>query len=343
MQKSTIFKGLHEERIFIRLFISRLSFLHFDEKCLLESKTVCINDLLKLNLDDVSLMVGRIQKSSIWQPQKIIKFVERDIKLMGLYGVNVLFYDYPEYPYLLKQIYDPPYALFYRGNAQCLDFPCVAIVGTRKPNMNCAQATKNIAKDIAMSGISIVSGLAFGIDAHAHMGCLMAQGHELVGKTIAVLGSGVDNITPSSNKRLAGAILASGGCIISEYHLASPVQHWQFVERNRIISALSRVVLVMQAPEGSGALYTADFAIEHNRELCFYKGSICENIVTQGSKEVDLFDAPIKKKRSSEDYVKDGASVVEGANDVLLLVNSMTFLEERDFSQKKLDKINNLL
>ncbi len=337
MDDSNNDKLLSENILFIRLFLARLSFLRFGEKCLLESKITSINDFLSLSLDDLSLMVGRILKTTIWNPSFIKKMVERDIKLMESYNAGVLFYDSKEYPYLLREIYDPPYALFYRGNTQILNRPAVAIVGTRKPSQEGAIKTKSVAQRITEAGINIVSGLAFGIDAQAHMGSLLAQGSALYGKTIAVLGSGVDNITPSSNKRLAAAILASGGCIISEYPLASSVHNWQFVQRNRIISALSRVVVVMQAPRGSGALITADFAIEHNRELCFFEefihsddGYLAEHI-------------KLKNKKSIQDYVQDGASIVNSGDDVLSLVNSMTFLEEREYTRKKLDKINELL
>ncbi len=343
MVEKSVCSNLTVELLHLRLFIARLTFLRFDEKCLLESKCTNCSSLLTMSLDDIAVLVGRTQKTNSWNPSFIYKQVELDIKRMLAYDAHVIFYDSDLYPYLLTQIYDPPYALFYRGNAQILDTPCIAMVGTRKPSTENATATKIIAKDIAMAGITVVSGLAFGIDAQSHMGALMAQGQELAGKTIAVLGSGVDTITPASNKRIAGAILASGGCIISEYQLGSPVQQWQFVQRNRIISALSRVTLVMEAPAGSGALHTADFAIEHNRELCFYKGSVRDKIVENSAKNVDLFGSLVKKKRCVEDYVQDGAPIIESALEVLSLVNNTTFLEERAFCEKKLDKINNLL
>ncbi len=338
MEQNSVSYPYTDESLLKRLFIARLSFLRFDEKCLLESTVASIDDLLKLSLDDISLMTSRVQKTSIWNPPYIMKMVEIDIKLMHSYGAQVLFYDSQDYPFLLRQIYDPPYALFYRGDVYILQNPCVAIVGTRKPSVQNASDTKTIAQDIAVAGITVVSGLAFGIDTQAHIGALLAQGSELCGKTIAVLGSGVDNITPTSNKRLASAILASGGCIISEYQLGSPVQSWQFVERNRIISALSRVVLVMEAPIGSGALHTADFALEHNRELCFFRGALGENDVPCVNPQTDLFGEILKGKRSVTTYIQDGAPVIHNAKEVLSLVNTMTFMEEREFSVKNLTK-----
>ncbi len=317
-----------DESLLKRLFIARLGFLRFDEKCLLESRVSYVDDLLKLSLDDISIMTSRVQKTSLWSPSHILKMVEIDIKLMQSYGACVLFYDSKDYPFLLRQIYDPPYALFYRGDVRTLQNPCVAIVGTRKPTTQNAAATKKMAQDITVAGISVVSGLAFGIDTQAHVGSLLAQGSDFCGKTIAVLGSGVDNITPTSNKRLASAILASGGCIVSEYQLGSQVQKWQFVQRNRIISALSRVILVMEAPAGSGALFTADFAIEHNRELCFFEGSVSNADMLRIPCEKDLFGHASKKKNCVDDYVIDGASVVSDANQVLSLVNTLTFMEE---------------
>ncbi len=327
-----------DESLTKRLFIARLSFLRFDEKCILEANVRSLDDLLHLSIDDISFMTSRVQKTTIWNPSALARMVERDVKLMQAYGISIIFYDSPEYPYLLRQIYDPPYALYCRGCIQILDTPCIGIVGTRKPSSQIAHDTKVIAQDIAKAGIGVVSGLAFGIDSQAHMGALLAQGIDFCGKTIAVLGSGVDTITPTSNKRLASAILASGGCIISEYQPASPVQKWQFVQRNRIISALSRVVVVMEAPAGSGALFTADFAIEHNRELCFYKGALGDFDVTSEKPQTDLFGEAVKNKRCAKEYVQDGATIIESANDVLSLLHTMTFLEEREFSVKSLTK-----
>ncbi len=338
MEEINLSYTVSENLLQLRLFIARLSFLRFDEKCLLESQIQCVEDFLPLSLDDISVIVGRQHKTRLWDPSSILRMTETDIKLMLSYGAKVMFYDSENYPFLLRQIYDPPYALFFRGNGMALNNPCVAMVGTRKPSFDCAKATKTIAKDIAMAGISVVSGLAFGIDSQAHTGALMAQGSELFGKTIAVLGSGVDNITPASNKRIAGAILSSGGCIVSEYQLGSQVQQWQFVERNRIISALSRVVLVMEAPSGSGALHTADFALEHNRELCFYKGAVQAQEQRELAKNVDLFGEVVKKKRCVEEYIQDGAPVIDSANEVLSLVNTTTFIEERAFCKKNLTK-----
>ncbi len=336
-------KNMKEDDLLLRLFIAKLSFLRFDEKCLLESKMHSITDFLPLSLDALSLQVGRIIRTRIWNPLRLARLAERDIYLMSSYGAKVLFYDDLFFPFLLRHMYDPPYALFYRGDVSVLNRPAVAIVGTRKPSTQGSLDAKKIAQRIAEAGINVISGLAFGIDANAHIGTLMAQGNELFGKTIAVLGSSVDNITPTSNKRIASAILASGGCILSEYHMASSVQSWNFVQRNRIISALSRVVLVMEAPRGSGALITADFALEHNRELCFYKGAFDRSIGTSEVKNLELFDSSMKGKKCIQDYVQDGAPLVSSAEEVLFMLNSITFLEERDFYKKKLDKINELL
>ncbi len=324
-----------DSALHVRLFIARLSFLRFGEKCRLEHTINALSELLCLHLDELSIKVGRVINTRLWNPEKIVLLVEQDIRLMRNYGVKVLFYDSANYPYLLKEIFDPPYALFYRGNSNILDKPSVAIVGTRKPTREGSIATKKIATRIVEAGIHVVSGLAFGIDAAAHTGSLLAQGSSLYGKTIAVLGSGVDNITPSSNKKIAGAILASGGCIISEYPIGSIVQNWHFVQRNRIISALSRVVLVMEAPMGSGSLITAEFAIEHNRELCFYKDIHATSQPNKNEQGIEGYMFTKKRKKSVLDYIQEGATIISDANDVLLLVNSMTFLEEREINRKK--------
>ena len=166
------------------------------------------------------------------------------------------------YPKLLKEIYDPPEKIYILGNIEAVGDLPFAVVGTRKMSREGKEIASRIVKNLAQNGFTIISGLALGIDGVAHQAALEAKG-----KTVAVLGSGLNNIYPSAHKKLADQIIASGGAIISEYEPDMPPLKHQFPERNRIISGLSLGTLVIEAPFKSGALITARCALEQNREV----------------------------------------------------------------------------
>ena len=177
--------------------------------------------------------------------------------------------DDPEYPFLLKQIPDPPAVLYIKGNLFDEELPRLAIVGTRKATSNGCLIAKILAKELSEAGCVIVSGLAMGIDTAAHEGAIAAQG-----KTIAVLGNGLNEIYPRHNKNLAEKILKLDGAIISEYPPAEPAFPSNFLARNRIISGLCSATIVVEAPERSGSLATARLALEQNREIFVTPGPI---------------------------------------------------------------------
>lgn len=175
------------------------------------------------------------------------------------------------YPALLANISDPPGRLYCRGNLALLDSFAVAVVGTRNVSDYGRQAARDIAGVLAGAGVTIVSGLALGVDAIAHRAALDASG-----ATIAVLGSGVDDATlgPPTNRRLAAEILAHAGLIVSEYPAGYPADKWTFPMRNRIISGLCRGTLVVEADRKSGSLITATQALDQNRDVFAVPGSI---------------------------------------------------------------------
>ncbi len=199
-----------------------------------------------------------------------------------------------DYPSLLKEIHNAPKQLYVRGilPKSCdLNF---AIVGTRSASDYGKTLAFKIAKELSELGFNIVSGLALGIDTKAHLGAL-----EGTGKTIAVLGSAIDDnsIYPSENLKLVDKIINSGGAIISEYAPKTKSEIWFFPERNRIIAGLSRGVLVVEAPEKSGALITARLALEQNREVFAIPGSLfsknslgTNNLIKKGAKLVSSID-----------------------------------------------------
>lgn len=184
-------------------------------------------------------------------------------------GVRLILKEENEYPRELREIAWAPFGIYVRGNLRCDDSVRIAIVGTRKGTREGEECAKKFGRELASSGIPIISGLAFGIDAAAHRGALEAQGY-----TLAVLSSGLDRIYPQSHENLAKKILEAEGALISEYPLGSPPLPYRFVERNRIISGFSRGVLIIEAPSGSGSLITARFALEQNREVFVLPGPV---------------------------------------------------------------------
>ena len=185
------------------------------------------------------------------------------------HGIRLILYDKPEYPWLLREMPDPPLGLYYIGQAPASKTPYLAIVGTRRTTPEGKAIAHRFAATMASYGVTIVSGMAFGIDAAAHEGSLHRNG-----KTIAVLACGLDTIYPKENASLAKKILATGGSIVSEYPPGERVAPYRFIERNRIVSGLAAGTLIIEAPEKSGALATATFAANANRNVYVVPGSI---------------------------------------------------------------------
>ncbi len=185
-------------------------------------------------------------------------------------GADVLVLDDGTYPALLREIADPPITLYVRGEWEaCFDAPCVAIVGSRRASTYGQNVATMLARDLASRGVCVVSGLARGIDAAAHRGALEAGG-----RTVAVLGTGVDEVYPRDHRKLAGEILSKGGALVSQFPLGTPPIPENFPYRNRIISGLSLGVVLVEAAENSGSLITARLAMEQNREVFAVPGNI---------------------------------------------------------------------
>lgn len=199
-----------------------------------------------------------------------------------------------EYPELLRQIFDPPAALFCRGRAELLSRVAVAVVGSRQASVYGKAVSERISADLAARGVTIVSGMARGIDTSAHQGALAAGG-----ATVAVFGCGVDVIYPRENQNLAGRI-ASSGLVVSEFPMGSPAYPQNFPVRNRIVSGLSAAVLVVEGTQYSGSSITARLALEQNREVFAVPG----NITSPQSFGPNLL-------------IKQGAQLVQSAADIL--------------------------
>lgn len=203
----------------------------------------------------------------------IIEELKNSLKEKG-----IKFVSYPEndYPLKLKDISDSPPGLFYKGNLSNLNtLKHIAIVGTRSSTNYGNNVTKKISSLLSERNLVIVSGLASGIDTNAHLGAVKS------GKTVAVVGTGVDNVFPSENKQLAKDIVSSGGLILSEYIPDTPASPWNFPQRNRLISALSDAVIIIEGDLQSGAMITARFAIKQDKPLFALPGQV-DSLVSNG-------------------------------------------------------------
>lgn len=244
-------------------------------------------ELLKLGIykNTVNLFIETRKKL---EPETYAKNIsDSGIKWITLFDNN--------YPKLLSQIYDPPLVLYYKGNPEVLSGKSIAVVGTRKITGYGRVITEQFTKGLVDSGLTIVSGLARGIDSQAHL-TAVAEG----GRTVAVLGGGLDNIFPPENRGLAAKIASGFGAVISEFPPNYPSLPGNFPARNRIISGLSLAVVVIEAAEDSGSLITARLALEQGREVFAVPGPVTST----------LSKGPI-------DLIKEGARAVFSSDEIL--------------------------
>lgn len=218
-------------------------------------------------------------------------------ELLKKHKIELLLTSDERYPKILNEIPHSPFALYIKGSLAAFSANKInlAIIGTRHATGEGKALAREFSRVLAAHGLTIISGLAFGIDAAAHEGCL-----DTSGTTIAVFACGLDNIYPHSNARLAEKILATGGALVSEYPIGEPPLPYRFIERNRIISGLSQGVAVIEAPDGSGSLATARFALEQNRDV----------FVTPGNISHENF-------KGSHELIRQGATLVTSADDIL--------------------------
>lgn len=195
---------------------------------------------------------------------------EQEIERVRRLGGDILVLDDGVYPSMLRETYDPPVVLYMKGAwAECLEGPCVAIVGSRRCSTYGQNAALMLSRELAQRGVTIISGMARGIDAAAHRGALEAGG-----KTVAVMGTGLDQFYPRDHSKLALEILKKGGALVTQFPLGTPPVSENFPYRNRVISGLSLGVVVVEAAENSGSLITARLAMEQNREVFAIPGNI---------------------------------------------------------------------
>ncbi|MEY3471268.1 MAG: hypothetical protein RLZZ223_618 [Candidatus Parcubacteria bacterium] len=224
------------------------------------------------------------------------QFLDQELKYLTKEHIQVITrYDEP-YPQRLLEITTPPTILYVKGDISGLE-NALAIVGTRKYTPYGARIAEKLSRELSEAGIPIISGLALGIDSIAHRGCLNGKS-----KTIAVLGGGIapEALYPKTNQALANAIIASGGALISEFPPKSKPRRENFVLRNRIVSGISRGILVIEAPLKSGTMTTIQYALEQNRDVFAIPGNI-----------------DVKNSEGTNQLIKQGAYIVTQADDIL--------------------------
>ena len=239
-------------------------------------------DLSECEIDEI------LKKEYREDLEKYVDYMRKnDIKMITILDKN--------YPLKLKHIYDKPVILFARGNIDLLSEKSIAIVGCRDCTEYGQNISKKLAYDLSKNDFCIVSGLARGIDKFAHLGALEANG-----KTVAVIGNGLDNIYPYENKNLCERIIQNNGLIVTEYIIGTKPSKMNFPARNRIISGLSDGVIVVEAKEKSGALITAEFALEQGKEVFAVPGNI-KRLNSKGTNEL----------------IKDGANILTDYKDII--------------------------
>jgi DNA processing protein len=236
--------------------------------------------------------------------------LEQEMARVGAAGARMLTWESAGYPRLLRQISDPPPVLYVKGDLVDEDEWSIAVVGTRRASAYGRQVTRRLAADLARSGLTIVSGLARGIDSEAHTAAVEAGG-----RTIAVLGCGIDQIYPPENRNLAESI-AAAGAIITDYAVGTKPEGSNFPPRNRIISGISLAVLITEAGMRSGARITADFAAEQGRDVFAVPGSILS-----------------RASAGANALIQDGAKLVMRTEDILEELNLMLVAEHAEARQ----------
>ena len=290
-----------------------------------EAESKFYNALNILYQGDYSTLTKLKQKWSSWTRSWKNGIKISDIKIdpekswqeLEKRNIKLVLQEESDYPSILKEIPWPPYGLYVLGKIP--PEPAIAIVGTRKATDYGRKAAQWLVGELVKYNLTIVSGLALGIDAVAHETCVAAD----KGKTIAVLGTGLDNIYPKTNIRLSEKILKNGGgAIISEYPLGTPALPYNFPKRNRIISGLALGTIIVEAPRRSGALITAEFALNQNREVFAIPGP--------------LFN---KYYEGQNWLIKNGAKLITSIEDVLEEIGITATEKSENFDDEKQKKI----
>lgn len=275
------------------------------------SKILSYTNYIPTNIEEIREVFEKskwhMKKLKIPESYEVYKAMEsaytikKQCKEKGIKIITTLNKDFPE---KLKVIKNPPVILFYKGNFECIkEDKAVAIIGSRMPTGHGRKAAEKLGYIFGKEGFVIVTGLALGCDEYAHIGGLKAKG-----RNAAALPCSLDNIYPKQNKRLAQEILNNDGCLISEYALGEEPFKGNFVERDRLQSALSKVVIVVETKKDGGTMHTANFALEQNKRLycCVHPKQYLDTVQTEGNRELLLYKKafPLRNEEDIEDIKK---------------------------------------
>jgi len=298
-------------------------------------------DIFHASLTELEALGLQAQSAQSIALGKSLELATEELSKATAEKISILTREDAHWPGRLNEIYDPPLVLYVRGDAQAISRPGIAIVGTRHPTPYGIGMAERLACDLAARGLIIVSGLARGVDAAAHRGALKG------GKTIAVFGTGVDEIYPKENKKIAEGILSSGGALVSEFPLGSFAAPQNFPIRNRIISGLTLGVLVVEAGEYSGTRITARCALEQSRELFAVPGNVISRnswgpntLIKQGAKLTATWEdvweeLPAEVKQELESQCQAAASDNKPQTDTLLPQERLSPAEKKVLSVLK--------
>jgi len=273
---------------------------------------------IKKLIDEYGSLKKGVEKEGI-ELSLEIKRAEEEIKKAKNSGTKIVPFTSKSYPEKLLKIPQPPVVLYVKGELK--EEPAVVVVGSRRCSSYGRSVAFRLGKFLSENGISVISGLALGIDSAAHRGALSGGG-----KTVAVLGSGVDMVYPFENKPLAERIVEKGGAVISEFPLGTKARKEFFPRRNRIVSGLSDCVVVVEAAEKSGTFITVNYALEQGKEVLAVPGSI---------------DSPFS--RGTNSLIKEGAPPLTDFNEIFEIVPQLKKAKEKKEIPEELAGIYNLL
>jgi len=298
-----------------------------------------VEDVFRTSKRDLHALGLEEEIADALSSPNLLKRADQEIDRLEKIGYSVLTIEDEHYPNYLREIFDPPLVLYYAGDIDTLSEPSVSIVGARRPTPYGRAVAERLAHDLSVKGLVIVSGLARGIDSISHWGALKG------GKTVAVLGSGLETIYPRENRPLFEKIIENG-VVLSEYSLKAPPLKYHFPCRNRIISGLSIGTVVIEGTGRSGSLITARLALEENREVMAVPGNITSELsqgtnwlIKSGAKlvndwkdVVEEFPSPLKEEILSREKKKrkeaPSLSREESKIHDLLLPDALTSVDE---------------
>ncbi|MFP4643066.1 MAG: DNA-processing protein DprA [Spirochaetales bacterium] len=279
---------MNEERLILALAIHRAFGLKSREKERVFEAVRTPDEYSRFSLDDLAVCSKRPLSFRSWSSRESLDAAERDYRICRALDIRPVGVWEAGYPPLLRETWDPPFMVFVRGRAPDPDKPALAAVGTRSADNEALNAAWRLGFDAGKNAIPLISGLAAGVDSAAHRGAVDCRV-----PTFAILGCGIDSVYPAAHRTLAARMIDSGGGLLSEYPPGFPALRHHFPERNRIIAGLARWVAIIQAPRRSGALITAEYALDCGRDLVVHAVGVRDGEQNDGTRALAGDGAPV--------------------------------------------------